>query len=152
MDRRFLAIALAALTCAGCSPAANDGMLAVKWPTDLNGATITIDGQTPSLVGSSGEFQKFAVGPGKHTVRIARPGFQPLVRTVDLATPGDDPIVPLWVPEAPAKQEPSVTASNPAATETAKPDVLIKIEHARWGGGEKWADVTQRVKRRSIAT
>jgi hypothetical protein len=152
MDRRFLAIAMATLICAGCGRGDGDGALAVKWPTDSSGATITIDGQTPTIAGSSGEFQKFAVGPGKHTIRITRAGFQPFEQTVDLAEPGNNPIVPLWVPAAHTKQEPSATASDLTTVQPAKkdgpisPGGPIKIERARWGGGEKWADVTRRVQ------
>ncbi len=44
------------------------------------------------------------------------------------------------------RTQPAAAAANPAAAKTAKPEGLIKIENARWGGGRNWADVTGRVQ------
>ena len=89
------------------APAAADTTLLVQWPAaDRSGGHLIIDGAVPTLAKSSPETLEFTLKTGRHTVRITRPGFQPIEQAVDLAAADNKPLVPAWTPEVATNTQP----------------------------------------------
>lgn len=70
--------------------------LRFEWPIgDRQGAELRIDGVVKPLDQTDLEFP---LPPGQHTVRIVRPGFRVLTKTIMMTLEGCPPLVPVWVP------------------------------------------------------
>ncbi len=109
------------------APAAADTTLLVQWPAaDRTGAHLLIDGAEPVLAKSSPETLEFTLKTGRHTVRITRPGFQPIEQSVDLAAADNKPLVLTWTPEVatntqPTTPDPGAPGPTPTSPESPNP-------------------------------
>ncbi len=93
--------------------------------TDKSVQTETIAAKPAEEKGKPTPAATVAAKPAEERVKPA-----PAATVVASASPPSDPkAVPVAAP-----------------AESAKPGAVIKIERARWGGGDNWADVTQRVQ------
>ena len=96
---------------------ANAARIVLQWPTaEREGATLEVDGQSrelaADLAGVDAEQIAITVAPGKHTVRIVRPGFDDF-RTELADLRGEERLTVTWV--ASAHVRPATGAAATAA-------------------------------------
>jgi hypothetical protein len=97
--------------------------LQFKWPiADRKDAELSIDGLVKPLDKIDLEFP---LSPGQHTVRIVRPGYRVLRKTISMTLEGCPPLVPVWVP---LPGSGSTIAENSASSNRAEPIRPTPIE------------------------
>jgi hypothetical protein len=97
-----------------------EAKLVLDWPADQRkDAELTIDGLRPKApAGSSGKPFELTLAPGRHSVRISRPGFEAFTQDVDLVAGPNLPLTPTWTSARPVTTPDVATALNPTETVT----------------------------------
>jgi hypothetical protein len=95
-----------------------EATLALAWPeAERSDAELTIDGTQHAAAAKAGAnpaVLELTVPPGRHLLRITRPGFETFAMDVDLLPGPNHAIKPIWTPEKPAVAD---TGPKPAADE-----------------------------------